>query len=98
MTPRKDRRIVRTYCTRNGSCVGRAPANVAMEPKHAKARLAGKVVQTYTDDLVSCPDPTLSQGIGSGDHLALSWLCRVSTLSSEQANEIAQCQINIYTS
>ena len=31
MTPRKDRRIMRTYCTRNGSCVGRAPANVAME-------------------------------------------------------------------
>ena len=37
--------------------------------------------------LVSCPGPTLSRGKGSGD---LSWLCRVSSIDSEQANEIAQ--------
>ena len=38
--------------------------------------------------LVLCPDPTLSQGKGLGDHWAFSWLCRVSSLNSEQANEI----------
>ena len=30
--------------------------------------------------LVSCPDPTLSRGKGSGDYWALPWLCRVSNL------------------
>ena len=30
--------------------------------------------------LVSCPDPTLSWGKGSGDHWAISWLCRVSKM------------------
>ena len=40
--------------------------------------------------LVSYPDPTLSRGKGSGDHGTLSWLCGVSSIDSEQANEIAQ--------
>ena len=39
--------------------------------------------------LVSCPDPTLSRGKGSGDHWAISWLCRVSSHDTEQPNEIA---------
>ena len=30
--------------------------------------------------VVSCPDPTLSRGKGSGDHWAISWLCRVSKM------------------
>ena len=38
--------------------------------------------------LVSCPDPTLSRGKGSGDHWAIPWLCRVSSLDTEQPNEI----------
>ena len=40
--------------------------------------------------VVLCPDPTLSRGKGSGDHWAFSWLCRVSSLDFEQANELAQ--------
>ena len=39
-------------------------------------------------ELVSSPDPTLSRGKGSGDHWAISWLCRVSSLDTEQPNEI----------
>ena len=39
--------------------------------------------------LVSCPDSTLSRGKRSGDHWAISWLCRVSSLDTEQSNEIA---------
>ena len=39
--------------------------------------------------LVSCPDPTLSQGKGSGDHWVIPWLCRVSSLDTEQPNKIA---------
>ena len=42
-----------------------------------------------TAALVSCPDPTLSRGKGSGDHWAISWLCQVSSLDTEQPNEIA---------
>ena len=38
--------------------------------------------------LVSCPDPTLSRGKGSGGHWAISWLCRVSSLDTEQPNEV----------
>ena len=38
--------------------------------------------------IVSCPDPTLSRGKGSGDHWAIPWLCRVSSLDTEQPNEI----------
>jgi len=30
--------------------------------------------------VVSCPDPTLSQGKGSGDYWAISWLCRLSSI------------------
>ena len=39
--------------------------------------------------LVSCPDSTLSRGKGSGDHWPIPWLCRVSSLDTEQPNEIA---------
>ena len=42
--------------------------------------------------IVSYPDPRLSRGKGSGGHWALCWLCQVSSLSSEQANKIAQHQ------
>ena len=38
------------------------------------------------DNIVSYPDPTLSRGKGTSDHSALSWLCQVSSLDSEQAN------------
>ena len=41
------------------------------------------------ESLVSCPDPTLSRGKGSGDHRVISWLCLVSRLDTEQPNEIA---------
>ena len=41
--------------------------------------------------LVSCPDPTLSRGKGPGDHWAIPWLCQVSSLDTEQPNEIAPC-------
>ena len=37
--------------------------------------------------VVSCPDPTLSWGKGSGDHWVVSWLCWVSSLDTEP-NEI----------
>ena len=47
---------------------------------------------------VSCLDPTLSRGKGSADHWVFSWLCRVSSLYSEQANEIALCHICVQTS
>ena len=30
--------------------------------------------------VVSCPDPALSQGKGSGDYWAISWLCRLSSI------------------
>ena len=38
--------------------------------------------------LVSCPDPT-PRGKGSGDHWAIPWLCRVSSLDTKQPNEVA---------
>ena len=41
--------------------------------------------------VVSCPDPTLSRGKVSGDHWVIPWLCRVSSLDTEQPNEIALC-------
>ena len=64
-----------------GGCAGSVFGEGRLhECKHISSLLA----------LVSCPDPTLSRGKGSGDHRALSWLCRVSSIDSEQANEIAQ--------
>ena len=44
---------------------------------------------------VSCPDPTLSWGKGSGGNWAPSWLCQVSSTDSEQANEIALCHTSV---
>ena len=34
----------------------------------------------FSTRVVSCPDPTLSQGKGSGDYWVLPWLCRVSNI------------------
>ena len=33
---------------------------------------------------VSCPDPALSRGKGSGDYWAISWLCRLSSIDFER--------------
>ena len=38
--------------------------------------------------IVSCPDPTLSWGKGSGDYGTVSWLCWVNSLDFGQSNEI----------
>jgi len=34
--------------------------------------------------LASCPDPALSQGKGSGDYWAISWLCRLSSIGCDE--------------
>ena len=36
------------------------------------------------------PDHTFTRRKGSGDYRVLTWLCRVSSINSEQANEAAQ--------
>jgi len=45
--------------------------------------------------LVSCPDPALSRGKGSGDYWASSWLCRVNSLGFGQTNEIVPCHASV---
>ena len=52
--------------------------NFEWVPQHStKQYVCGEVTL-----LVSCPDPTLSWGKGSGDHWVISWLCRVSSLDT----------------
>ena len=56
-----------------------------------------KPLSQYQAILVSCPDPTLSQRKGSGDHWVISWLCRVSSLDTKQPNEITLCHATMYS-
>ena len=46
--------------------------------------------------VVSCPDPTLSWGKGSGDYWVISWLCWVNSLDFGQASGIVPCHPRVH--